>query len=128
MRAELLAFHHLPGRHEGSHLASVALKLLRRAGVVKNVGWWTADNASNNDTFMVSLAEELNELGIPFDSIENRIRCFPHIVKIASQHLLLKLSAMTDDTEDADFKPRGVVDDDEQTYQEALARDPIRLV
>lgn len=34
----------------------------------------TLDNASNNNTMMEELAEELHELGIPFDKDGNRIR------------------------------------------------------
>ncbi|KIJ98154.1 hypothetical protein K443DRAFT_133552 [Laccaria amethystina LaAM-08-1] len=38
------------------------------------IGWVTLDNASNNDTFMVSLERELRAHGIPFDHTKNRIR------------------------------------------------------
>ena len=38
------------------------------------IGWVTLDNASNNDTFMLKLEEELKRRGIPFDRVKNRIR------------------------------------------------------
>ena len=38
------------------------------------IGWATLDNASNNDTFMTTLAAELQALRIPFDAVKRRIR------------------------------------------------------
>ena len=35
----------------------------------------TLDNASNNDTMMEEVADELKVLNIPFDIVGNRIRC-----------------------------------------------------
>ena len=37
------------------------------------IGWVTLDNASNNDTFMITLAAELQALCIPFDAVKHRI-------------------------------------------------------
>jgi hypothetical protein len=34
----------------------------------------TLDNASNNDTMMEEVADELKALNIPFDMVGNRIR------------------------------------------------------
>ena len=38
------------------------------------IGWATLDNASNNNTFMTTLAAELRALCIPFDAVKCRIR------------------------------------------------------
>jgi len=38
------------------------------------IGWVTMDNASNNDTFMSKLEEELKLRNIPFDKVSRRIR------------------------------------------------------
>jgi hypothetical protein len=35
----------------------------------------TLDNASNNDTMMEEVADELKVLNIPFDIVGNQIRC-----------------------------------------------------
>ena len=37
LRADLIAFHHLPGRHTGEHLAEAFLQVLDRIGITSNV-------------------------------------------------------------------------------------------
>ena len=73
----------------------------------------TLDNASNNDTMMEEVADELKVLNIPFDIVGNRIRCvnviyinvlivtltwefscFPHVVNIAVKAGLKHLTAL----------------------------------
>ncbi|KIL55152.1 hypothetical protein M378DRAFT_91340 [Amanita muscaria Koide BX008] len=51
-------------------------------------GHWTLDNAASNDTFMESLEALHNERDIPFDAEDRRIMCFPHIVSIATGHVI----------------------------------------
>ncbi|KIJ97935.1 hypothetical protein K443DRAFT_123883 [Laccaria amethystina LaAM-08-1] len=50
------------------------------------------DNATNNNTLMASLEHELRAWGIVFDRVENRIRCFPHVVNLACKAVLAALS------------------------------------
>jgi hypothetical protein len=38
------------------------------------IGWWTLDNATNNDTFMAELEKVLHAKGISFSSTENHIQ------------------------------------------------------
>jgi hypothetical protein len=38
------------------------------------IGWVTLDNASNNDTLMVTLERELRRRKIPFDRTKQRVR------------------------------------------------------
>ena len=66
------------------------------------IGWVTLDNASNNDTMMESLEQELKTLGIPFNRITHCIRygdhfyseidkfceCFPHIINLGCQAVI----------------------------------------
>jgi len=73
----------------------------------------TLDNASNNDTFMAKLEEELCRRNISFDSVYRRIqcvffklfffegsmklnqtidRCFPHIVNLACKAILTAIA------------------------------------
>ncbi|KAF9543547.1 hypothetical protein CPC08DRAFT_770216 [Agrocybe pediades] len=52
------------------------------------IGWATLDNASNNKTMMDSLETLLMARGIDFLNVDQRIRCFPHIVNLAVQAVL----------------------------------------
>jgi hypothetical protein len=67
-----------------------------------------------------------------FDAKDNRIMCFPHIINIAVQHILKKMSSVkapeNDDDDLEDFT--GPPNPDEghrfgQTFEDACAQDPI---
>ncbi|KIM84074.1 hypothetical protein PILCRDRAFT_68420, partial [Piloderma croceum F 1598] len=90
------------------------------------VGHWTLDNAANNGTFMVELAELLHAQDIPFDAEDRRIMCFPHIVNICCQHAIKKFMdiTLTDDPEQAPVVPPP---NRRQSFVEAVQRDPIAL-
>ncbi|KZT04769.1 uncharacterized protein LAESUDRAFT_657303, partial [Laetiporus sulphureus 93-53] len=91
LRADLIGFHCVPGRHTGQHLSQAFLFLLDRLKITYKVrlmldnhiefeqiyvqiGWITMDNASNNDTFIAALEQELTRRQIAFDAIKRRIR------------------------------------------------------
>jgi hypothetical protein len=92
LRADLVGFHYLPGRHTGKHIAHAFLFVLDRIGAAGDVcseniysanhvliqllkiAWVTLDNATNNDTFMIHLETLLRDRNIPFDKVQRRIR------------------------------------------------------
>ncbi|KAL1746119.1 ribonuclease H-like domain-containing protein [Schizophyllum fasciatum] len=82
-RHRLVAFRHLPGTHDGRHLAEVFLAILDELDMLKRIGAITLDNASNNNTMMEWLEKLLKDRHIYFDRDGNRIRCFPHVINIA---------------------------------------------
>jgi hypothetical protein len=69
-----------------------------------------------------------------FDAKDNRIMCFPHIINIAVQHVLKKMSAIEAPESDDDFEE--LIDNsnaDEgrgfgQSYEAACAQDPIARI
>ena len=53
------------------------------------MGHWTLDNAENNVTFMKALERELvNNRDITFHHLDNRIRCFPHIINLCTSRAI----------------------------------------
>lgn len=91
LRADLVAFSYIPSSHSGPNIAKAALAALERADLLNQVhlntllnscslnlfvqiGWWTLDNASNNNTFMSTLAKMLKDRGITFNHFDRRIR------------------------------------------------------
>jgi hypothetical protein len=110
------------------------------------VGHFTLDNASNNETWMKGLETILLSRDIPFDWADNRImclftrilhcitltltlfRCFPHVIQICCDHMIDSIT----DTNLADTAAEFVAlipspDPDRQTFEEAVRRDPIAL-
>jgi hypothetical protein len=128
LKTALIAFHNVTGKHDGANLAAVVLQLLDRAGITALIGWFTLDNASNNDTFVSSLEALLKARDIDFCAVENRIMCFAHIINICCQHLVEHFTntALVDPVEDfvAAERPR---EPGAQTFEEAVKRDPIAL-
>jgi hypothetical protein len=51
----------------------------------------TTDNATNNDTFIHSLAYWMQEQDIFFDEIEKHYRCFAHVINLSVHKALKKL-------------------------------------
>ena len=46
------------------------------------IGYFTLDNARNNDTALCSLSQKLAEIGIVFDPIAHRLRCLSHVINL----------------------------------------------
>ncbi|RXW21072.1 hypothetical protein EST38_g4780 [Candolleomyces aberdarensis] len=110
LRADLIAFHNVPGRHTGEHLSTALLYVLDRLKIAGKIGWITMDNASNNDTLMEHLAISLNQREITFSARDNRIWCFPHITNLACKAVLgaitnTKLAGVDDDEGDPEKEP-----------------------
>jgi hypothetical protein len=105
LKTALLAFHHIPGSHDGQSLGSMMLYLLDRADTAAKVstclyrvacsdivqtGHFTLDNAGNNQTAMQELSNLLGQRGIDFDSVEHRIPC---IINICMKHVIDEYAA-----------------------------------
>ncbi|KAF5349831.1 hypothetical protein D9757_015259 [Collybiopsis confluens] len=77
-------------------LLEAFVSVMEKLGLLNKIGWITSDNASNNDTFMTSLAQSLHACnpGFVWDPHECQIRCFAHIVNLACKALLAELEEM----------------------------------
>ncbi|OBZ71068.1 hypothetical protein A0H81_08990 [Grifola frondosa] len=126
LRADLIGFLRVPGRHDGQHLAQAFLFTLDRLEITPQIGWITLDNASNNDKLMEVLEHELRRCRIPFDCTKRWIRCFPHIVNLACKVFLTGITNMDYAAENAeDFFPEQLQAD---SFVAALRRDPVATV
>ena len=82
------------------------------------------DNAENNTTTMKSLEGLLHKCDLnTFDAKEHQVFCFPHTMNICTGHVMSSLSSSPIDREPHEnhIVPR------EQTYEQALAHDPITM-
>lgn len=83
LRKALLALRELEGAHSGEAIAEVFLHVVDLYGLRHKVGYFTLDNASNNDTMIRAVAEVCK-----FDAAHRRLRCNGHIINLAVQAFL----------------------------------------
>lgn len=76
LRARLIAFRKIDGEHTGSNMASYLARILFELGVLKKLGQFTLDNASNNDTMMrhLELAVQKFDSSVTLPEEEHRCR------------------------------------------------------
>ena len=87
------------------------------------------DNASSNNMVMKELQRHLHEHDIEFDAADQKVMCFGHIVDLISGHVIngfTKTRQLADENEDWSTPPAPSVPS-QQTYEEAVARDPIAI-
>ncbi|EUC58853.1 hAT family dimerization protein, partial [Rhizoctonia solani AG-3 Rhs1AP] len=94
--------------------------LLRR-----QIGQITADNASNNNTMMQELKRMFDSRGINFDPEENRLRCFPHIINIATQAYLHALPKSAEKFREKCAEKVVELSAEQSSYLSALASDAV---
>ncbi|KAM3526952.1 hypothetical protein MY4038_006568 [Beauveria bassiana] len=82
-RKALLALRELKGAHSGDSLAEIFTEVIDSYRMRDKIGYFTLDNASNNDTMLRSLA---NTFG--FNPAHRRLRCHGHIINLAVQAFL----------------------------------------
>jgi hypothetical protein len=77
------------GDHSGDNMSKYVLEVLREYDVIKNLGYFTTDNASDNDTMMTALSTALRrDFRLNYDPILHRIRCQGHIINLAVKSFL----------------------------------------
>ncbi|EAU93647.2 hypothetical protein CC1G_02877 [Coprinopsis cinerea okayama7 len=94
LKTRLIAFRHVHGKHDGSHLAKAFVGILDEWGIDRKLCTITLDNASNCNTMMQEVAVILRGRGIAFSAEENRIRCFPHVVNLCVKAGLKRLTSI----------------------------------
>jgi hypothetical protein len=89
------------------------------------------DNASANLTMMKELEIKFNEHDINFDAIDRHVMCYGHIVNLSSGRVIEGVTdAAATEAADLDEDWSGLpppVLPEKQSYEEAVARDPIAL-
>ncbi|GBC48644.2 zinc finger BED domain-containing protein RICESLEEPER 2-like [Rhizophagus irregularis DAOM 181602=DAOM 197198] len=96
----LLDFVKLEGSHSGKNIKEFFLKSLKDFGIMTKILSITTDNASNNNTFLEEVSNELAEKNIEFDNVNQHVRCLAHIINLAAQEALKSLKATVNISED----------------------------
>jgi hypothetical protein len=79
----LLALPEQNEAHTGANIAVEVLRVIHEFKINTRIGYFVLDNASNNDTCMRELAEELG-----FNPIHRRLRCAGHVINLIARALL----------------------------------------
>lgn len=78
----------LHGSHKGKNIAKSFWDVLVDYDIVEKLFSVTTDNATNMDTLFEELERLAEEYGIPFDSVNFRVRCFAHILNLSSRDMI----------------------------------------
>jgi hypothetical protein len=79
-----IALPQLTGAHSGERIAEVVCKTLQEFGINQlKVGYFVLDNASNNDSAVLAIAQNMG-----FNATYRRLRCGPHTLNLIGQMLL----------------------------------------
>ncbi|OWT42267.1 restless-like transposase [Pochonia chlamydosporia 170] len=79
----VLGLPELINRHTGANIAAEVLDVISSFSIEDKLGYFTLDNAGNNDTAMEIIGRNLG-----FDPIQRRIRCTGHILNLVVKALL----------------------------------------
>lgn len=71
------------GSHRGSSIATEILQIFEVFGIKDKIGYFTLDNADNNDTALQAIGTKLG-----FNGAQRRGRCFGHVVNLSAKALL----------------------------------------
>ena len=69
-------------RHTGENQAKHFWDIVKTYQITEKLGYFTLDNATNNETALQYISKYFNELGIEFNPIKRRLRCFGHVINL----------------------------------------------
>ena len=69
--------------------------------IERRLGYFTMDNAANNDKALTCISDYCSELGIQFNAKERRIRCFGHVLNLTVKAFLWGENTNTIETTEA---------------------------
>ncbi|CAG8833435.1 19373_t:CDS:2, partial [Cetraspora pellucida] len=84
----LLDFIFMEGSHTGAAIASAMENCLQKNRIISKLMAITCDNASSNIKFLNDFSNSLSLAGFYFDSTQQSIRCFGHVLNLTVQSIL----------------------------------------
>ncbi|EUC53839.1 transposase, putative [Rhizoctonia solani AG-3 Rhs1AP] len=128
LRDHLIAFCKIEGHPTGVNIAHALHEVLQESGLVNKLGFITLDNASNNNTAMTELAEQVQDEIDTFHPEWNRIHCFPHILNLAVQSILKSLRPSANKYREYMQQHRLAISPATETYLQAMELSPVDSV
>lgn len=78
----LLGLRRFLGPHTGTNQAAHFWAVVEDFQIAQKIGYFTLDNATNNDSALIEIASFLSKINITFDPIKRRLRCFGHVINL----------------------------------------------
>jgi hypothetical protein len=88
-RQALLGLRELGGEHSGENMADTLLQLISDYKIRGRIGFFMADNASNNDTCIDLILQNLYPHMTKKQHLRRRLRCLGHIINLCAQAFLV---------------------------------------
>jgi hypothetical protein len=88
----------LEGQHNGEHMAEVIMEFIREYGITSEVGYFMMDNASNMNSMIDKVSDDLKrEFDVFYDPLPHRLRCSGRIIALAVMEFLIGKGPPTTD-------------------------------
>ena len=84
----LLGLRRMHGAHTGENQSQILLTVLQGYSLIQKIGYFTLDNATNNDAALTCLSYRLRDMGIDFNPVESRLRCIGHVINLVVKAFL----------------------------------------
>jgi len=107
----LLGMECFRGPHTGANVAKIILKLLEQYGLRHKVGYFTTDNATNNETSIPELVKLFSNVNVAFNPVSDPMRSFGHVINLVLQ------AFPCGHNKDAVVRELATLDDDFDTMQ-----------
>jgi hypothetical protein len=88
VQTRLLALRRLHGDHSGENQAELLVEIITDFEIADKIGYFVADNASNNDTAVEIVIHTLFPSLPPAQRQQRRLRCWGHILNLAAKAFL----------------------------------------
>ena len=106
LRSATIGLPKVRGAHTGANIADALVNVLEKYEITGKLGYMMLDNATNNDTAVQSINEELarrgHDIRIPWE--RRRLRCSGHIFNLAVKKLLFGKDTEALEMEAAEFE------------------------
>ncbi len=77
------------GEHSGENMSKYVIEVLKDYDIIRNLGYFTMDNAPDNDTMMTTLSLALRrDFNLKYEPVHYRIRCQGHVINLAVKSFL----------------------------------------
>jgi len=101
LQTRVLDMNILKGTHTGKNLAESFIMTLEEFEIQKKLLAITGDNAKNVDTMCTEIEEYAKTTSAPFRANSHRIRCFAHILNLATQAILKQFDEPHEDDDES---------------------------
>lgn len=84
----LLGLRRFCGAHTGANQATHFWSIAEDFNITRKIGFFTLDNATNNDSALREISSFLLKINIVFNPITRRLRCFGHVINLVVKSFL----------------------------------------